>query len=100
MEIFDLASMVSEPHDRRNVNVFYQNERFKTRIISLEQGGKIPQCVMKSYVMFYVIHGEILLTKGLETATLRENQLFISEPATLSMESTSGAKLLGIQIRD
>lgn len=99
MEIFDLASMAAEPHERRNVNVFFQNELFKTRIISLEEGGKIPECVMESYVMFLVIKGEVRLNKGTETATLRENQLFISQPATLSMESTNGAKLLGIQIK-
>ena len=99
MDIFDLASMAAEPHERRNVNVFFQNELLKTRIISLEEGGKIPECVMESYVMFYVVQGEILLTKNSETATLRENQLFISEPATLSMESINGARLLGIQIK-
>lgn len=99
MEIFDLSSMTAEPHDRRSVNVFFQNELFKTRIISLEKGGKIPECVMESYVMFYVVKGEVLLRKGNETELLRENQLFISEPAALSMESASGARLLGIQIK-
>jgi len=99
MEIFDLAGMAAEPHERRNINVFYQSERFKTRIISLEAGGKIPECVMESYVMFLVIKGEVRLNKGAETATLRENHLFISEPATLSMESVEGARLLGIQIK-
>ena len=99
MEIFDLASLAAEPHEKRNVNVFFQNDLFKTRMISLEEGGKIPPCVMESYVMFYVIKGEVELRKGSEIATLQENQLFISEPATLSMESATGARLLGIQIR-
>jgi hypothetical protein len=85
---------------RRSVNVFFQNELFKTRIISLEAGGAIPECLMESYVMFYVVQDEILLTKDSETATLREKQLFISEPATLSMESAKGARLLGIQIKN
>lgn len=99
MEIFDLADMEAESHEKRSVNVFFQNERFKTRVISLEAGGTIPECVMESYVMFYVVKGEVLLRKGTETEPLRENQLFISEPATLAMESAKGAKLLGIQIK-
>jgi quercetin dioxygenase-like cupin family protein len=99
MEVFDLVSLAAEPHEKRNVNVFFQNDLFKTRMVSLEEGGKIPPCVMESYVMFYVIKGEVLLKKGSEVATLHENQLFISEPATLAMESVTGARLLGIQIR-
>lgn len=31
--------------------------------------------------------------------TLKENQVFITEPALLSMESASGARLMGIQIK-
>ena len=100
MNIFDLANMEAESKENRNVNVLFQNDLFKTRVIILEEGGMIPECVMESYVMFYVVKGEILLTKGSETATLRENQLFMSEPATLSMGSVGGARLLGIQIKN
>ena len=30
---------------------------------------------------------------------LKENQVFITEPALLSMESVSGARLMGVQIK-
>ena len=92
--------MAAEPHERRHVNVFFQNELFKTRIISLEEGGRIPECTMDSFVLFYVVKGEVMLSKGSETAALGEGQLFISEPAILSMESIKGAKLLGIQVKN
>ena len=65
----------------------------------LEEGGKIPKCEMNSFVMFYVVKGEVLLKKNDESSVITENQVFITEPALLSMETTSGARLMGIQIK-
>lgn len=99
MKIYDLMSMEAEGYENRNVNVFFQNDLFKTRVIVLEAGGKIPECQMDSFVIFYVVKGEVLLRKNHESSVLKENQVFITEPALLSMETTSGARLLGIQIK-
>ena len=99
MEIFDLMALAAEGYEKRNVNVLFENDSFKTRIIVLDAGGKIPECKMESYVMFYVVKGEVLLRKNDESSILRENQVFISEPALLSMETTEGARLMGIQIK-
>lgn len=99
MEIFDLMNFGTHDYENRHINVFFQNDLFKTRVIVLEAGGKIPQCQMDSYVMFYVIKGEVLLRKNDETSPLKENQVFITEPALLSMESKAGARLMGIQIK-
>lgn len=99
MEIFDLLNLSAEGYENRNVNVFFQNDLFKTRVIALEPGGKIPECKMESYVMFYVVRGEVLLRKNGESSPLREGQVFISEPALIAMESVSGARLMGVQIR-
>ena len=78
---------------------FFENDSFKTRIIVLDAGGKVPECKMESYAMFYVVKGEVLLRKNDESSILRENQVFISEPALLSMETTEGARLMGVQIK-
>lgn len=99
MEIYDLISIAAEGYEKRQVNVFFKNDLFKTRAIVLEAGGKIPECQMDSYVMFYVVKGEVLLKKNEETSILKENQVFITEPALLSMESETGARLMGIQIK-
>lgn len=37
--------------------------------------------------------------RGVNVLTLKENQVFITEPALLSMESASGARLMGIHIK-
>lgn len=63
MEIYDLMSIAAEGYEKRQVNVFFQNDLFKTRVIVLEAGGKIPECQMDSYVMFYVVKGEVLIKK-------------------------------------
>jgi quercetin dioxygenase-like cupin family protein len=99
MEIFDLMKLEAEGYENRKVNVFFQNDLFKARVIVLEAGEKIPECQMESYVMFYVVKGEVLLQKNGESSILKENQVFITEPALISMETTSGARLMGVQIK-
>ena len=99
METFDLMDLVAQGYENRQVNVFYQNDFFKARVIVLEAGGKIPECQMDTYVMFYVVKGEVLIRKNDETSVLKENQVFITEPALLSMESKTGARLMGIQLK-
>jgi quercetin dioxygenase-like cupin family protein len=99
MKIFDLMNLEAQGYENRAVNVFFQNDIFKARVIDLEAGGKIPECQMDSYVMFYVVKGEVLLRKNDESSILKENQVFITEPALLSMETTYGARLMGVQIK-
>ncbi|NBK21138.1 MAG: hypothetical protein EOM68_03825 [Spirochaetia bacterium] len=99
MQIYDLMNLKAEGYEQRQVNVFYQNDAFKTRVIVLEAGGSIPACNMDSHVLFYVVEGTVRITRNGETAMLEENQVFITEPATLSMESDTGARLMGIQIK-
>lgn len=99
MEIFDLMNLKAEGYEKRNVNVFFENDLFKTRVIVLEPEQIIPECMMDSFVMFYVVKGEVLLRKNEESAVLKEGQVFITEPALLSMETNTGARLMGIQIK-
>lgn len=65
----------------------------------MEAGGEIPSCQMDTFVMFYVVKGQVVLRKNNESSILKENQVLITEPALLSMESKSGAKLMGVQIK-
>ena len=99
MRIFDLMNIEAEGYENRNVNVFFKNDLFKTRVIVLKQGQKIPECQMNDFVMFYVVKGEVLLRKNNEESVLKENQIFITEPALLSMEANTEARLLGVQIK-
>ena len=99
MEIFDLMNLETQGYENRSVNAFFQNNIFKTRVIILEKSGKIPKCQMEDYVLFYVVKGEVLLMKNDESAVLKENHLFVTEPALLSMETVGGARLLGVQIK-
>jgi quercetin dioxygenase-like cupin family protein len=99
MKIFDMMNLEAEGYEKRAVNVFFQNEIFKTRVIVLEENGKIPDCQMDSFVLFYVIKGEVTIQMNNEVALLKENQVFITEPALLSMESSTGARLMGVQIK-
>ncbi len=99
MKIFDLMNLEAEGYENRKVNVFFKNDLFKTRVIVLKQGQKIPECQMNDFVMFYVVKGEVLLRKNDEESILKENQIFITEPALLSMEANTGARRLGIQMQ-
>ena len=91
--------MDSEAYEQKEKNVFFQNDLFKTRVIGLKPGQKIPDCQMDCFVIFYVVKGEVMLRKNNEYATLKESQVFITEPALLSMETINGARLMGVQIK-
>ncbi|MDD5039408.1 MAG: hypothetical protein PHN78_08875 [Dehalococcoidales bacterium] len=98
MNMFDLDKMSAFPYEQRANNVFYQTNEFKTRIIELPPGGQMPDCEMASHVIFYVLNGSAKITVNSETTDLKEKQCLISEPATISMKTESGVKLMGIQI--
>jgi len=98
VKVFDLNSMAALPYEQREKNVFYQTKEFKTRIIELPPGGHMPVCEMVSHVIFYVLNGEVKVTVNSETIALKEKQCLITEPATISMKTESGVKLMGIQV--
>lgn len=98
MQVFNVKTMVSYPYAERERNIFYQSREFKARIIELPPEGKIPTCEMTSYVMFYVLTGKAEIKVNQEKVTITEGQCLITEPATLSMRTQDGVKLMGIQI--
>ena len=98
MQVFNLKEMTSYPYEERDKNVFYKAEEFKARITELPPGGEMPTCDMASYVIFYVIEGTAELRVNQEKANIKEGQCFITEPATLSMKTKDGIKIMGIQI--
>lgn len=59
MQIFDIKKMKSYPYAEREKNVFYKTSSFKVRIIELPPNGEMPSCKMDSYVMFYILKGEV-----------------------------------------
>ena len=98
MKIFDLKAMQSYPYEERDKNVFYKSKEFKTRIVELPSGGEMPACEMKSYVIFHVVGGAVEVSVDGEIANLEKDQCLITEPATLSMKTKDGVKIIGIQI--
>ena len=98
MRIFDLRAMTPHPYDEREKNVFCQTPQFKARIIELPAKGSMPTCEMASHVLFYIVQGEAEVKVNQEVATIKQGQCLISEPATLSMKTEDGVKILGIQI--
>ena len=98
MEMFDLKKIKAYPYAKRDKNILYSQSNFKVRIIELPPNGEMPTCKMDSYVMFYVLKGEAAIDINQEKKILSEGQCFITEPATLSMKTKNGVKILGVQI--
>jgi len=98
MKVYDMKRMESYPYEEREKNAFYKAKEFKTRIIELPSGGEMPTCEMKSYVIFYVVSGSAEVSVNGEINNLEEGQCLITEPATLSMATSDGVKIMGIQI--
>ena len=58
----------------------------------------MPECKMASYVMFYVVRGTAEVTVEKEKHHIKEGQVLITEPATLSMTTADGVRIMGVQI--
>ena len=98
MNLFNIAIMKTYEYDQREKNVFYETRDFKMRVIDLAPGESIPQCDMASYVIFVGIEGEAEVVVGTEQTCVSRGQCLVTEPATLTMRTNVGARLLGIQM--
>ena len=98
MNIYDLTKLELDPKAGGNCGAFFQNDLINARLIVLQAGQKISDAHVDSHVMFYVVKGEVTLTRNGVTAALHENQVFLSEPAVVSLETIHGARLMGIRI--
>lgn len=98
MQVFDLNEIGAHPYAERKKNVLYMSDDFKLRVIELSTDDEIPPCEMASYVIFYVFRGEAEVTVNKEKVIIKEGQCLITEPATLSMRTETGVKMMGIQI--
>lgn len=58
----------------------------------------MPPCKMDTYVILYVIDGDVEVSINDQAVSLREGQCLITEPSTISMKTESGVKIMGIQI--
>ena len=96
--VFDLNGMPFFPYEEREKNVFFSGAGFKTRIIILPAGGTMPECPMPTAVIFYVVNGEVEVTVDGKKHELFEGHCLIAEPAIYSMQTTSGVRMLGVQI--
>ncbi len=95
MKVFNLREMnIAEGKQR----VFYSTDFFKARIIELEAGEGIPDCQMEAYVLFTVLTGEVKVQVNTELTELLAEECLITGPATLSMHTENGVRLMGIQI--
>jgi quercetin dioxygenase-like cupin family protein len=98
MKIYDTNIQRPQSHTKKKTTILHQASNFKVRIIELAPGGSIPPCEMASSVIFHVLSGSADVKTDGKTASVTEGQGIISDPATISMASKTGAKLLGIQI--
>lgn len=98
MKIYDLNSLSTEKNHGIGTLPFHEEDTFKNRIIDLEKGASMPACDMTQNVIFMVLSGEITVHHNDQSHTLSMHQMFVSEPATLSMTTKEGARVLGIQI--
>jgi quercetin dioxygenase-like cupin family protein len=98
MEIFDLNEINVYSFEERDKNVLFQSNIFKVRLIQLDAGGEIPPCKMATNVIFCVLQGKGLITINEQSNQVKPHSLIVAPPATISMKSEQGMKLLGVQI--
>ena len=98
MEIFDLTQLAAEGYENRSMNVFYQTTFL--RHVSSYWNPAEPFLSVRwsptSCFMWFVVQ---YCCKNGKSAALKEGQVFISEPALISMKTLTGTRLMGVQIR-
>lgn len=97
MNLFDLTSMRAYPLKERDRNVFYSTDGLKMRIIELKPADAIPPCEMAQHVIFTVISGAADITVDGETAHVVQGHCVATPPATVSMKSPEGARIMAVQ---
>jgi len=98
MKTFDINSIKAFLYTEREKNVFYKTDEFKMRIIELAENQELPECEMKSYVIFFLVKGKVEATVNIEKTILTEGQFLVSEPAIFAMKAIENSRLVGIQI--
>jgi quercetin dioxygenase-like cupin family protein len=96
--VFDLNDIHVHPFEERDKNLLFQSEAFKVRLIKLEAGGEIPPCNMAMNVLFCILQGEGVIVVNEVSNQVKPHSLVITPPATISMKSERGMRILGIQI--
>lgn len=97
---YNLRELEPENLEGKPQKIFYEGDNFTTRIIKLSSGGKIPDCEMSASVIFIVISGSVKVKVNNENSKLNEVECLVTKPATVSMQSDKGAKVMGIQIEN
>lgn len=98
MNLFDLTTMVAYPLKERDKNVFYSAANFKMRIIEIKPGGAIPPCEMAQQVVFTVVSGSADITVDGETARAGQGHCVATPPATVSIKTDEGVRIMALQI--
>ncbi len=98
MEIFDLKNIEKGTDREQKSKILFEKDGIKMRTIFLGPDDRIPPCDMTSHVIFHVVEGSVDITVNDKTHTLQEGTCIVTEPATISMRSSNGSRLLGIQI--
>lgn len=98
MVTYNLKELEPAEFSESPQKVFYEGNNFKTRIIQLSAGSEIPNCEMSDSVIFIVISGSLEVKVNNESSELSEGECLVTKPATVSMQSEEGAKVMGIQI--
>jgi len=98
MKTFDMLSLRTFPFSERDKNVFYKTDKFKMRIIELNANQELPECEMKSHVIFFIVKGEVEVYVNNQLTVLSEGKCLVSGPAVFSMKAIKASRLVGIQI--
>lgn len=97
MHIITLDQEPRFPSERRGHHVLYDGGTMKVRIVDLEEGERIPDCIMAESVLFHVLEGAVTITVDGKPARLRAGQCLITGPATLTMTAHERTRLMGVQ---
>jgi len=100
MNVYSLNSLTEFSPDHHTKHVFFDSQRIKAQVISLDAGQQIPPCRMERDVIFFIMEGQgRIVVNGEEKELEKFSWVFVpKEKNSRSIQAETRMAVLAIQI--
>lgn len=101
MNVYPLNNLIEFSPSQHTKHVFFEREKVKAQVVTLDSGQKIPPCRMDHDVIFVVLEGNgKIVVDGENTAIEKFSFVFIpKEKESRSLEAETKMIVLAIQVK-
>jgi len=100
MKIYSLNKLIKFSPDQYTKHVFFETEKIKAQVVSLDAGQKIPPCRMERDVVFFIMEGKgKVIVDGEKKALEKFSWVYVpKEKNSRSIQAETRMAVLAMQI--